>query len=62
MAVEHFVTLYGAEAGNFALKTFPTGGMFVAGTGSHVHSYAFMYTQILTHILCIYMYMCFVTS
>lgn len=30
-AVELFVSLYGAEAGNLALKTLPTGGLFVAG-------------------------------
>jgi glucokinase len=30
-AVRMFVSLYGAEAGNFALKTLPTGGLFVAG-------------------------------
>lgn len=30
-AVEWFLSLYGAEAGNFALKTLPTGGLFIAG-------------------------------
>ena len=30
-ALEWFVSLYGAEAGNFALKTLPTGGLYVAG-------------------------------
>jgi glucokinase len=30
-AVELFVTIYGAEAGNMALKTLATGGVFVAG-------------------------------
>jgi glucokinase len=30
-AVELFVTLYGSEAGNWALHTLPTGGMFLAG-------------------------------
>ncbi|WP_169791530.1 glucokinase [Sandaracinus amylolyticus] len=30
-AVAMFVSLYGAEAGNLALKTLPTGGLFVAG-------------------------------
>jgi glucokinase len=30
-AAEWFLSLYGAEAGNFALKTLPTGGLFVAG-------------------------------
>ena len=30
-AAELFVGLYGAEAGNLALKTLPTGGLFVAG-------------------------------
>lgn len=30
-AVEIFLSLYGAEAGNLALKTLPTGGLFVAG-------------------------------
>ncbi len=30
-AVEIFVSLYGAEAGNLALKCLPTGGLFVAG-------------------------------
>jgi glucokinase len=30
-AVEIFVSLYGAEAGNLALKCIPTGGLFVAG-------------------------------
>lgn len=30
-AVELFVGLYGAEAGNLALKTLPTGGLYVAG-------------------------------
>lgn len=30
-AVERFLSLYGAEAGNFALKTLPYGGVFVAG-------------------------------
>lgn len=29
--VERFVSLYGAEAGNLALKTLPYGGLFVAG-------------------------------
>jgi glucokinase len=30
-ALETFATLYGAEAGNLALKTFATGGVFVCG-------------------------------
>jgi glucokinase len=30
-ALDLFVSLYGAEAGNLALKTLPTGGLFVAG-------------------------------
>jgi len=30
-ALELFCKLYGAEAGNFALKTLATGGVFVAG-------------------------------
>lgn len=30
-AVEMFVSLYGAEAGNLALKVLPSGGLFVAG-------------------------------
>ncbi len=30
-AVDLFVSLYGAEAGNLALKTLPTGGLFVTG-------------------------------
>lgn len=30
-AIGMFVSLYGAEAGNLALKTLPTGGLFVAG-------------------------------
>jgi len=30
-AVELFIDLYGAEVGNFALKTLPYGGIFVAG-------------------------------
>ncbi len=30
-AVDLFLSLYGAEAGNLALKTFATGGVFVAG-------------------------------
>lgn len=30
-ALNWFVSLYGAEAGNFALKTLPTGGLYVAG-------------------------------
>jgi glucokinase len=30
-AIELFVSLYGAEAGNLALKTLPFGGLFVAG-------------------------------
>jgi len=30
-ALELFVSLYGAEAGNLALKVLPTGGLFVAG-------------------------------
>lgn len=30
-ALELFMSLYGAEAGNLALKTLPTGGLFVAG-------------------------------
>jgi glucokinase len=30
-AVRIFTSLYGAEAGNLALKVLPTGGMFVAG-------------------------------
>jgi len=30
-AVELFIDLYGAEAGNLALKTFPFGGLYVAG-------------------------------
>jgi glucokinase len=30
-ALELFVALYGAEAGNFALKSLPTGGLYVAG-------------------------------
>ena len=30
-AVAMFAALYGAEAGNLALKTLPTGGLFVAG-------------------------------
>jgi len=29
--VDIFVTLYGAEAGNLALKTLPTGGLYLAG-------------------------------
>ncbi len=31
MAVDLFVQLYGAEAGNLALKVIPTGGVYVAG-------------------------------
>ena len=31
LAVDRFLGLYGAEAGNLALKTLPTGGLFVAG-------------------------------
>lgn len=31
LAVETFVGLYGAEAGNLALKTLPTGGLYLAG-------------------------------
>jgi glucokinase len=30
-ALAIFVSLYGAEAGNLALKTLPTGGLFVGG-------------------------------
>jgi len=30
-AIELFIELYGAEVGNFALKTLPYGGIFVAG-------------------------------
>lgn len=30
-AVEMFLSIYGAEAGNFALKTLPRGGVFIAG-------------------------------
>jgi glucokinase len=30
-AVDWFLSLYGAEAGNFALKSLPTGGLFIAG-------------------------------
>ena len=29
--VEIFMSLYGAEAGNLALKVLPTGGLYVAG-------------------------------
>jgi glucokinase len=31
MALSLFVSAYGAEAGNLALKSLPTGGLFVAG-------------------------------
>ena len=31
MAVDRFVRLYGAEAGNLALKSLPHGGLFIAG-------------------------------
>ena len=30
-ALELFVSLYGSEAGNLALKVLPTGGLFIAG-------------------------------
>ena len=30
-ALELFVSLYGSEAGNFALKVLPTGGLYIAG-------------------------------
>ena len=31
LALERFVSMYGAEAGNFALKCLPFGGLYVAG-------------------------------
>ena len=30
-ALHAFVDAYGAEAGNFALRTLPTGGLYIAG-------------------------------
>jgi glucokinase len=30
-ALDIFIGLYGSEAGNFALKVLPTGGLFIAG-------------------------------
>src|SRR5690606_5764818 len=31
LAVDRFLSLYGAEAGNLALKVIPRGGLFIAG-------------------------------
>lgn len=32
LALHHFVAIYGAEAGNIALKILATGGVYIAGT------------------------------